>query len=124
MKHVEHVSSTEARVEPRWRRSLSESLLAIWAFLATAVTTIQLAWALRRRVQQARCRERVLRLLHDQAQELAALQERQHLACQLHDSICQALYGMSLGAHTACEALESNDSDQAKASLKYVLALA
>ena len=199
MKHVEHVSSPEARAEPRWRRSLSDSMLALGGvvlvtsviavahlypriptislvyllvvlalasarglyaailasllavlsfdffffpppytfvvvkvedlltlcvFLATAVMTSQLASALRRRAEQARSRERELRLLYEQAQELAALQERQRLARELHDSVSQALYGMSLGAHTAREALESSDPEQALASIDYVLALA
>src|SRR6266705_3562735 len=198
MKHVEHVSSPEARAEPRWRRSLSDSMLALGGvvlvtsviavahlypriptislvyllvvlalasarglyaailasllavlsfdffffpppytfvvvkvedlltlcvFLATAVMTSQLASALRRRAEQARSRERELRLLYEQAQELAALQEQQHLARELHDSVSQALYGISLGAHTAGEALES-DPEQAMASIEYVIALA
>jgi signal transduction histidine kinase len=189
MKHIEHVSSPEARAEPRWRRSLSDSLLALGGvalvisiiavtplyqriptilfvyllvvlvlasarglyaailasllaalytfvvddeedlltlcvFLGTAVMTSQLTSVLRRRIEQARSRERELRLLYEQAQELAALQERQRLARELHDSVSQALYGMSLGAHTAREALESSDPVQAKASIEYVLALA
>src|SRR6185312_3175661 len=39
------------------------------------------------------------------------------------DSVSQALYGISLGAHTAQETLES-DPEQARASLAYVIALA
>ena len=199
MKHVERVSSLEARAEPRWRRYGSDSLLALGGvalvtsviagahlypriptislvyllvvlvlasarglyaailasllavlsfdffffpppntfvvvkledlltlcvFLATAVMTSQLASALRRRAEQARNRERELRLLYEQAQELAALQERQRLARELHDSVSQVLYGMSLGAHTAREALESSDPAQALVSIEYVLALA
>jgi signal transduction histidine kinase len=64
-----------------------------------------------------------IRLLYEQAQELAGLQERQRLARELHDSISQALYGISLWAHTAGEALES-DPEQAMASIEYVIALA
>jgi len=101
-----------------------EDLLTLCVFLATAVMTSQLASALRRRAEQARSRERELRLLYEQAQELAALQERQRLARELHDSVSQALYSMSLGAHTAREALESSDPEQALASIDYVLALA
>jgi signal transduction histidine kinase len=92
-------------------------------FLATAITTGQLASALRNRAEQAQRRERELRLLYKQAQELAALQERQHLARELHDSVSQALYGISLGAITAREALESGEPEQALASLEYVIAL-
>src|SRR6185312_15357788 len=38
------------------------------------------------------------------------------------DSVSQALYGISLGAHTAQETLES-DPEQARASLAYVISL-
>jgi signal transduction histidine kinase len=87
------------------------------------VITGQLASMLRRRAEQARASEREIRLLYDQAQELAALQERQRLARELHDSVSQALYAISLGAHTAREAL-SGEPEQATASLDYVIGLA
>jgi signal transduction histidine kinase len=93
-------------------------------FLATAITTGQLASALRKRAEQAQNRERELRMLYKQAQELAALQERQHLARELHDSVSQALYGISLGAITSREALESGESEEALTSLEYVISLA
>jgi signal transduction histidine kinase len=101
----------------------AEDLLTLVVFLATAIITGQLASALRRRVEQARSREHELRLLYEQAQELASLQERQRLARELHDSVSQALYAIGLGAHTAREAIAS-DSEQALASIDYVLALA
>lgn len=100
-----------------------EDLLTLCAFLATAIVTSQLASALRRRAEQARSRERELLLLYQQAQELAAFQERQRLARELHDSVSQVLYGISLGAHTAKEALE-DDPEQVVTSIEYVLALA
>jgi signal transduction histidine kinase len=50
------------------------------------------------------------------------VQERQRLARELHDSVSQALYGISLGAYTAREALES-DPREAIAPLEYVVAL-
>jgi signal transduction histidine kinase len=101
-----------------------ENLLDLVVFLAAAIITGQLASALRKRVEEARRRERELRLLYEQARELAALQERQRLARELHDSVSQALYGISLGAHTVRDALESSDPEQALASTEYVLALA
>jgi signal transduction histidine kinase len=101
----------------------AEDLLTLVVFLTTAIITGQLASALRRRVEQGKSRERELRLLYEQAQELASLQERQRLARELHDSVSQALYGIGLGAYTAREALES-DPEQAMASIDYVLALA
>jgi signal transduction histidine kinase len=99
------------------------NLLDLAVFLATAIITSQLASALRRRAEQAQSRERELRLLYAQAQELAALQERQRLARELHDSVTQTLYGISLGAHTAEEALES-EPEQARAAIAYVIGLA
>jgi signal transduction histidine kinase len=61
--------------------------------------------------------------LYEQAQELAAVQERQRLARELHDSVSQALYGISLGAHTASTLLERDPSRVAE-PLNYVLSLA
>ena len=99
-----------------------EDLLTLVIFLSTAIITGQLASMLRLRAEQARSRERELRSLYVQAQELAALQERQRLARELHDSVSQALYGISLGIHTALE-LQERDPPQATASLEYATAL-
>jgi signal transduction histidine kinase len=101
-----------------------DDITTLWVFLAIAVTVSQLAWILRRRVEQARSRVNELHLHYEHAQELTTQQERQRLARELHDSVSQDLYGISLGAHTAREALESNDPEQARTSIEYVLALA
>ncbi len=102
-----------------------EDLFTLVVFLTTAVITGQLASALRRRAEQARSRERELRILYEQAQELVSLQERQRLARELHDSVSQVLYCIGLEAHTARETLEmEGDPEQAIASIDYVLALA
>jgi len=61
--------------------------------------------------------------LYEQAQRLAALEERQRLARELHDSVSQALYGIGLGARTA-RALLDRDPAQASEPLEYVLSLA
>ena len=55
--------------------------------------------------------------------KVAALEERQRLARELHDSVSQALYGIALGARTARTLL---DRDPAKAAepIDYVLSLA
>jgi signal transduction histidine kinase len=98
-------------------------LLDPLVFLVAAILTGSLTATLRRRAEQARSREREARLLSEQAQELASLQERQRLALELHDSVSQTLYGISLGAHTAKEALES-DPGEAIAPLEYVISLA
>ena len=99
------------------------ALVTLCVFLATAIITGHLTSALRQRAEQARSRERELRILYEQAQEIAALQERQRLARELHDSVSQALYGISLGAHTAQEAVERSDPGQITASLEYVIGL-
>ncbi|WIG60051.1 MAG: two-component sensor, putative [Ktedonobacterales bacterium] len=92
-------------------------------FLATAIVTGQLTAVLRKHTEQARRRERETRLLAEQAQELAALHERQRIARELHDSVSQALYGISLGAQTARDALNRDPADVAT-PLDYVIALA
>ena len=57
-----------------------------------------------------------------QAQRLVMLEERQHLARELHDSLSQALYGIALGAHTALTYLDS-DRGKVTEALDYVLSL-
>jgi PAS domain S-box-containing protein len=61
--------------------------------------------------------------LYARAQEAAALEERQRLARELHDSVSQALYGIALGARTAQTLLE-RDSRAVAEPLGYVLELA
>lgn len=58
-----------------------------------------------------------------EAQGKAALEERQRLARELHDSVSQALYGIALGARTARELLERNPP-QAIGPIDYVASLA
>ena len=64
--------------------------------------------------------------LYEQAQSLAALQERQKLARELHDSVSQALYGIALGAQTAQSLLNRQpvNPEALKGPLDYVLSLA
>ncbi len=61
--------------------------------------------------------------LYEQAQHLAALEERQKLARELHDSVSQALYGIALGARTARTLLDRDPARLAE-PLDYVLSLA
>jgi signal transduction histidine kinase len=61
--------------------------------------------------------------LYEQAQALAALEERQWLARELHDSVSQALYGISLGAHTA-RTLLNRDPGRVAEPLDYILSQA
>ena len=58
-----------------------------------------------------------------EAQKAAALEERNRLARQLHDSVSQALYGIAFGARTARRLLD-RDPAQAKEPLDYLLSLA
>ncbi len=66
--------------------------------------------------------------LYGQARRLAALEERQRLARELHDSVSQVLYGVGLGARTARALLDrATVAPDLKSSLAealdYVLAL-
>jgi PAS domain S-box-containing protein len=61
------------------------------------------------------------RLLHA-SKEKVALEERQRLARDLHDSVSQAVYGIALGARSAKELL-SKDPAQVQEPLEYVLRL-
>ena len=60
--------------------------------------------------------------LYAQAQELAAVEERQKLARELHDSVSQALYGIALGLHTARIQLD-RDPGELPESFDYLLSL-
>ena len=61
--------------------------------------------------------------LFTDAQAQVALEERQRLARELHDSVSQALFGIALGARTARDYLARNP-EAARAPLDYVLQLA
>ncbi|GLV56151.1 hypothetical protein KDH_29940 [Dictyobacter sp. S3.2.2.5] len=97
-------------------------IITLIVFMLAAILTSKLAAALRLRAEEAQQRESELRHLYEKAQELASLQERQRLSRELHDSVSQVLYGISLGAHTAQEELDS-DPEQARSSLDYVIGL-
>ena len=60
--------------------------------------------------------------LYEGSQQLAALEERQRLARELHDSVSQALYGIALGARTARAQLD-RAPDRVAEPLDYVLSL-
>jgi signal transduction histidine kinase len=57
------------------------------------------------------------------AQDMAALEERQRLARELHDSVSQALYGIILGTDAA-RTLLGRDPNWVNEPLEYVLSLA
>lgn len=60
--------------------------------------------------------------LYEEAQGKAALEERQRLARELHDSVSQALYGIGLGARTARTQID-RDPQKAVEPVEYVLSL-
>jgi signal transduction histidine kinase len=60
--------------------------------------------------------------IRDAQLKVAALEERQRLARELHDSVSQALYGIALGARTARTQLDRDPSKVAE-PLDYVLSL-
>jgi PAS domain S-box-containing protein len=61
--------------------------------------------------------------LYEQGKDLAALEERQRLARELHDSVSQALFGITLGVRTARTLLD-RDPARAAEPLDYALSLA
>jgi signal transduction histidine kinase len=73
-------------------------------------------------VERLRLKEETERL-NQKAQKMAALEERNRLARELHDSVSQALYGIALGTRTA-QTLLRRDPVQAAEPLDYVLSLA
>lgn len=58
----------------------------------------------------------------DPMADRVAKEERLRLARELHDSVCQTLYGISLGAHTAAT-LVRTDPARATESINYLLTL-
>jgi signal transduction histidine kinase len=61
--------------------------------------------------------------LYGRAQAIAAMEERQRLARELHDSVSQALYGIGLGTYAAKNLLERGQPGVPEA-LDYVTSLA
>ncbi len=60
--------------------------------------------------------------LHDRARQAAALEQRQALACDLHDSVMQTLFSLRLAAQVALDSLERSPA-QTQAALETVLHL-
>lgn len=52
--------------------------------------------------------------LYKNAKRMAALEERQRLSRELHDSVTQSLYGISLYAQAAAGKMEAGDPDQTR----------
>lgn len=58
--------------------------------------------------------------LYEQAQQLAVIEERNRLARDLHDSVTQALYGVTLCAEAAARHLSSGDMSTAASHLREI----
>jgi signal transduction histidine kinase len=58
--------------------------------------------------------------LLERARQLAVLEERQRLSRELHDSVTQALYGISLYAEAAGRALTDGDTEPVAANLREI----
>ncbi len=56
--------------------------------------------------------------LYDQAHQMAAMQERNRLAQELHDSVTQALYSITLYAEAAARLLSAGEREQAVEHLR------
>jgi signal transduction histidine kinase len=62
--------------------------------------------------------------LYEQAQQLAATEERNHLARELHDSATQSLYGVTMFAEAAARLLMSGEIEPAADHMREVRATA
>jgi signal transduction histidine kinase len=56
--------------------------------------------------------------LYDRAQQMAAMEERNRLAQELHDSVTQSLYSLTLYAEAAARMLEAGQSEEAARHLR------
>jgi signal transduction histidine kinase len=60
--------------------------------------------------------------LHERARQAAVLEERQRLARELHDSVTQTLYGVSLYAEAASRALTAGETAPVASNLQEIRA--
>jgi signal transduction histidine kinase len=90
-------------------------LQAVGNILALAVERFQLAETIDQRIEERT--HAIEQLLVTAAQEQAVLEERQRLARELHDSVVQALYSVTLHAQGARRLLASGDLPTASDAL-------
>jgi len=62
--------------------------------------------------------------LYEREQQIAVMQERNHLARDLHDSVTQSMYAVSLYAEVAGQLLESGELDKAKQNIRELKVMA
>jgi signal transduction histidine kinase len=89
----------------------------IWAELVSWSAGLLIVWLMAQvLVRQEKLVKENARL-HEVARQAAILEERQRLARDLHDSVTQALYGLSLHAEAATRALAAGETDPVAANL-------
>ena len=110
------VLSVDSTVRRRFSREEIHFLQMAANLLALAIEHIRVNQTLERRVEE-RTREVEQRFVAA-AQNQAILEERQRLARDLHDSVTQALYGITLHAEAAGRLLVSGDVTVAADSLR------
>jgi signal transduction histidine kinase len=92
----------------------------VWAIVCYWTVGLVFAWfmglVLRRQVVLLA----QLRLMRAQAEQVALLEERRRLSRELHDSVTQALYGISLYAEAASRALKDGDAEPVAANLREI----
>jgi signal transduction histidine kinase len=93
-------------------------LLAVTNYLPTAFEVRETSLALGIARQAAVAIENAR--LHERAQQAAVVDERQRLSRELHDSVTQALYGISLYAEAAGRALTDGDVQPAADNLQEI----
>src|SRR5262249_6450761 len=100
--------------------ALSVAMGASWSFWFGCTVLFLFAWfmglVLRRQVALVA----ELRQLRGQAEEVAVLEERQRPSRELHGSVTQALYGISLYAEAGSRALASGDSGPAATNIQEI----
>ncbi len=83
-----------------------------------ALRTIELSQANTRLAQEIAERQRAEEALAQQAAQVAVTAERNRLARDLHDSVTQALYGMTLYAEAAARLLSGGETEPAAEHLR------
>jgi len=92
-----------------------------WSFWIEWVVSFLLAWfmgiVLRRQVRLVAELRLARGETEERARQVAVLEERQRLSRELHDSVTQSLYGISLYAEAAGRALSDGDSEPVATNL-------